>query len=440
MTATNEHHALILVVDDDVSLRMLMCAALQEIGYQVAEAENGRQALDLLESLRPDAILLDVMMPGLDGFETCKELRLQPGGEHTPVLMITGLEDVDSIHRAFEAGATDFISKPINWTMLGYRVRYMLRASKMTAELKQLTRKLERSKREVEDKHQDLIEIHEKLKVSQATIFQQDKLAAIGQLAAGVAHEINNPTGFVSSNLRSLGKYLDKMVSYIDVQTQRLKAQDEFSNVDEVQSNTNKIDFILEDARDLIAESLEGMKRISQIVQALKGFSRIDDIEVSAVNLNECLESTIKIIWNELKYKATLHKNFGKLPLTHCHPQQLNQVFLNLLVNASHAIETRGEIGIKTWAENKSIFISIRDTGVGIPEEAIDRIFEAFFTTKEVGKGTGLGLSISYEIIHKHQGEISVESEIGKGTTFTVRLPVVSDKPFRVEPLKQVIS
>ena len=181
----------------------------------------------------------------------------------------------------------------------------------------------------------------------------------------------------------------------------------------------------MEDARQLIIESLDGAGRVRRIVQDLKSFSRVDNAEQALINLNEALETTINIAWNEIKYVASLNRDFGDIPEIRCYPQQLNQVFLNLLVNAAHAMEgEQGSITVRTWSDGADINVSVTDTGCGIPEEIRQRIFEPFFTTKEVGKGTGLGLSISYDIIRKHGGEISVESEPGQGTTFTVRLPV----------------
>ncbi|HBA72174.1 MAG TPA: hypothetical protein DCZ63_08305 [Geobacter sp.] len=187
-----------------------------------------------------------------------------------------------------------------------------------------------------------------------------------------------------------------------------------------------KIDYILEDTGSLVAESLEGAERVRKIVQDLKSFSRVDDADESFADLNQCLESTINIVWNEIKYVATLTKELGDIPRIKCYPQQLNQVFMNLLVNAAHAISGQGTITVRSWNDADNVFVSIGDTGSGIPEELQRRIFEPFFTTKEAGKGTGLGLSISSEIIRKHGGEIILESKPGQGTTFTVRLPLGS--------------
>lgn len=261
---------------------------------------------------------------------------------------------------------------------------------------------------------------------AQVQLFQQEKMASIGQLAAGVAHEINNPIGFIMSNLGTLGKYLERLRGFIAAQDEIISEQErEEASQRLAQTKKNlKIEYIMGDIDNLITESVDGAERVKKIVQDLKSFSRIDGTEVKVVNLHDCLDSTINIVWNELKYKATLKKEYGDVPPLKCNPQQLNQVFMNLLVNAGHAIESQGEITVQTWREGKNAFIAISDTGCGIHDEVKTRIFEPFFTTKEVGKGTGLGLSISYDIVKNHGGEITVESKQGKGTTFTVQIPV----------------
>ncbi|MBU0673026.1 MAG: GHKL domain-containing protein [Proteobacteria bacterium] len=279
-------------------------------------------------------------------------------------------------------------------------------------------------------KNSQLQEAYEQLKASQSQLLQQEKMASIGQLAAGVAHEINNPMGFISSNFTTLKKYCDRLEEFIQAQdhlTKGLGATAEITELDTLRKNL-KIDYIMEDLRDLIAESQEGAERVKNIVMGLKNFSRVDQAELQQANLNECLESTLNVVWNELKYKATVVKEFGELPVTLCHPQQLNQVFVNLLVNAAQAIEKQGVITVKTQCHDGMIEISVSDTGRGIQARHLNRLFEPFFTTKEVGKGTGLGLSITYDIVKKHGGDIVVDTELGKGSTFTVRLPV-KDQP-----------
>ncbi len=269
----------------------------------------------------------------------------------------------------------------------------------------------------------------EALLKGQAQIIHQEKLASIGQLSAGVAHEINNPIGFISSNLGSLSKYVDKYDQFISLMDGAVQqgCTDEAREAIATGRRRLKIEYISKDIRQLLEDSIEGTERVKKIVRDLKTFSHSGGAEMVAANINDCLESTINIVWNEIKYVATLKREFGDIPPVCCNPQQLNQVFLNLLVNASHAIEKQGEITVKTWAADNSIHVSISDTGCGIPPADLKRIFDAFYTTKEVGKGTGLGLSISAEIIKKHNGEITVQSEMGKGTTFTVRIPLLKE-------------
>lgn len=274
---------------------------------------------------------------------------------------------------------------------------------------------------------QELEKAIEGLKDAQLQIFQQEKMASIGQLAAGVAHEINNPMGFISSNLGTLEKYINRLSEFFDVIGQAMATGSASETAEQVQNARMrlKIDRIMDDAHQLIAESQDGAGRVRRIVQDLKSFSRVDQAETALINLNETLETTINIAWNEIKYVAELKREFGDIPPIQCFPQQLNQVFLNLLVNAAHALgTTRGEITVRTESAGDSVLVQIRDNGCGIPEELQKRIFEPFFTTKAVGKGTGLGLSISYDIVKKHGGEITLQSEVGFGSTFTVRLPL----------------
>jgi two-component system NtrC family sensor kinase len=266
------------------------------------------------------------------------------------------------------------------------------------------------------------------LQQMQGQIIQQEKMASIGQLAAGVAHEINNPMGFITSNLTSLGKYADRLDEYIAAMHQSIAECPGHPGTTELDKTRQrlKVDYIISDVRELVNESLDGANRVRRIVQDLKSFSRVDQAECCRTNLNEALETTINIAWNELKYISTLDRFFGEIPDIVCYPQQLNQVFLNLLVNAAQAMEKQGHIFVRTWLENDLVFVSVADNGKGMPENIRSHVFEPFFTTKETGKGTGLGLSISADIVRKHGGEISVESEVGVGTTFTVKLPVNS--------------
>ncbi len=265
-------------------------------------------------------------------------------------------------------------------------------------------------------------------------LFQSEKLASIGQLAAGIAHEINNPIGFVSSNLNTLGEYFRDLRELIDnysefetflTQSEDRNHTDLMSRLDDISKIKARIDidYLLEDLQELMAESRDGLKRVTDIVVNLKSFARLDEASVKTVDLHEGIESTLKVVGNELKFKCDIVREYGQLPLLSCYPGQLNQVFMNLLVNASHAIEERGTITIKTEHKDGFIIVHIIDTGKGIAPEHIKSLFTPFFTTKSVGSGTGLGLSISYGIIKKHGGEIRVDSKLGSGSTFSIYLP-----------------
>lgn len=288
------------------------------------------------------------------------------------------------------------------------------------------TRKLELMSRELEKGRNDLEQAYTELKSRQAMILHQDKMASIGLLAAGVAHDINNPIGFVNNNLEELRIYMANLQRYFDAQemvVQKTAGPEDRELLLQEREHLG-IDYIFEDFKALIEESLEGAGRVSSIVKNLRSFSRVDDVEYKLADINECLDSTINITHHELRYKALVVRDYGDIPQIRCCPQQLNQVFMNLLINAGHAIEKRGEVTVSTWQEGESVLVSISDTGCGIPEELQSRIFEPFFTTKESGKGTGLGLSIVSDIVRQHRGEITVYSKPGEGTTFTIRLPL----------------
>ncbi|MFH1215825.1 MAG: ATP-binding protein [Pseudomonadota bacterium] len=305
----------------------------------------------------------------------------------------------------------------------------VIHATRDITERKELELSLEQERKLLQDANAQLEKAISDLKQTQSQIVQQEKMASIGQLAAGVAHEINNPMGFISSNLSSLAKYIAKMTEFIALQDRFIAEQSNETTLQELDKEKKKmkIDFLLDDIPALIEESMDGAKRVKNIVQNLKSFSRIDNNEISPVNINECLDTTLNIVWNELKYKATVAKDYGTLPFITGSAQQLNQVFMNVLINAAQSIEKSGEIRIRTWHENSSVLISITDTGCGISPKHLSHIFEPFFTTKDVGKGTGLGMSITYDIIKKHRGDLTVESVVGVGTTFTISLPQSDD-------------
>ena len=286
---------------------------------------------------------------------------------------------------------------------------------------------LERSanKKKIEESYQEIKSSHEKLKQAQSQLVQSEKMASLGQLAAGVAHEINNPIGFVMSNVDTLKEYAQSLQEYFDLSQQYIlkpheSIEKQMVNLDEKQD----FKFILNDIHELIGESVGGLKRVKDIVANLKSFARADEEQTDSFQINDCIEKIVKVVWNELKYHVTLHKELGeKLPNINGHEGQIGQVIMNILVNAAQSMDAEGDIHIQTHKREKHIVIDIKDTGKGMSQAVQDKIFDPFFTTKGVSEGTGLGLSISYGIIDSHGGTIGVESVEGQGTCFSIALP-----------------
>jgi two-component system, NtrC family, sensor kinase len=306
-----------------------------------------------------------------------------------------------------------------------------------TKEIQNLNEQLLATSAKIEAQNSELKNTLKRLEETQAHMIQSEKMASIGQLAAGVAHEINNPTGFVSSNLKTLLDYqqdIAKLIGKYHMFADNLQKNGMFDSLsDEVKENIQELkvfeddidlQYILEDITDLIGDCREGTDRIKKIVLDLKDFAHPGEDKIQTLDINNGLESTLNVVNNEIKYKATVLKDFGDIPAIKGYPQQLNQVFMNILVNAAQAIEKKGEITIRTAQVENQVEVKISDTGSGIAEENLQKIFDPFFTTKDVGKGTGLGMNIAYNIVKKHHGTIAVDSQVGKGTTFTIRLPV----------------
>ncbi|SDH85315.1 His Kinase A (phospho-acceptor) domain-containing protein [Pseudomonas benzenivorans] len=287
-----------------------------------------------------------------------------------------------------------------------------------TSEFARSKRQLDAALRALCHKQIEQDQLIKKLEKANAQLLQSEKLAAIGQLAAGVAHEINNPIGYVFSNLKTLAGYVHDLLRIID-------AIDGAASLDELRQLKHSLeyDYIRNDVEALIGESEDGIDRVKKIITSLKDFSHIDDDEFRLADLHRGLDSTLNVVNNELKYKAEVVKEYGELPEVECIPSQINQVMMNLLVNAAHAIEQFGRITLRSGQQDDWVWLEVEDSGQGIDPQVLNRIYEPFFTTKPVGKGTGLGLSLSYNIVRKHSGRIEVFSQPGQGARFRVWLP-----------------
>ena len=386
----------ILIVDD---IAMNLDLLEQELwdDYTLVRAENGEQALQQADLCKPDCILLDVQMPGMGGLEVVKKLRESEKHILTPVILVTAMSEMSDQVRGLEAGADDYITKPWEPEDLHARLKVALRIGKLNMDLV----------RERNDLKQTLSD----LQSTEAQLIHSEKMAALGKLVAGVAHELNNPIGFIYANMDHFSRYVGE-----------LQAVCEQASVDPEQKDRAERAF--QTLSRLIESCTNGAQRIKQIVLGLRTFSRLDEAEVKAVDVHEGIESTITLLEHHMKDRITLHKTYGDLPLVECYAGQLNQVLMNLLTNAVDAIEGQGDVYISTQIDGETVQIAIRDTGKGISQEHLQKVFDPFFTTKDVGKGTGLGLSISYGIVEKHGGEIRVESVQEEGTTFTVVLPL----------------
>ncbi len=430
----NSRKSLILIVDDTPANLEILSKALKESGFIVAVETDGEGALEQVSYHRPDLILLDVQMPGIDGFETCRRLKANPETKDIPIIFATALNDITHKVKGLTVGAVDYVTKPFQQEEVLARVKVHLQLYQLQQELEQ----------RVEERTASLQQALDNLKQAQLQLVQGEKMSALGNLVAGVAHEINNPVGFLKGNIPPAQEYVQDLFGLIDFLLTKLPHPNE-----EVEEEMEAIDFdfIREDLPNLLNSMNVGVDRIKNISTSLRTFSREDKDYKTAFDLHEGIDSTILILKHRLKANnkrpaIEVIKDYGNLPDVECFPGQLNQVFMNILANAIDAlddscegrtfaeIETKpNQITIQTLPQGDYALIRIQDNGVGIPEAVSQQIFEQGFTTKQVGKGTGLGMAIARQIVEqKHGGKLSFSSQPGAGTSFTIELPLVSDQ------------
>jgi len=409
------------------------------VDFVAMRVETRDSFIRAIEDFNPDIILSDYKLPDFNGMHALE--IVQRSHPEIPVIMVTGaLTDIAAVE-LIHAGAKDYVLKD----RLARLVPAIQRALAMeqSARARQAAEQaLRRSHDELEERvrqrtaeltvanaalqaekaaQQELIK---KLAEAHNQLLQSEKMASIGQLAAGVAHEINNPVGFVNSNLGTLQRYMQDMFKALSAyEDSEAQLPPETRATLAVMKQQIDIAYMRNDVGNLLSESMEGLQRVKRIVQDLKDFSHTEKQEKQWANLEQGLDSTLNIVWNELKYKADVIKEYAGIPQIECIPAQLNQVFLNLLMNAVQSIEDHGRITVRTGVDEDNVWVEVEDTGKGIKPEHLSRIFDPFFTTKPVGSGTGLGLSLSYNIVQEHGGRIEVKSEIGIGSVFRVVLP-----------------
>lgn len=426
-------------------------AGIEAPRFEVDAAQQGAQGLEKVckarQEGRPYAVVfVDVRMPpGWDGVETLE--RIWAEDPNIQAVICSAYSDYSWPEIIGRLGMKDrllILKKPfdnieVRQLACALTAKWNL-ARQVQHRMDDLEHAVAERTRELKQERDRLHDSLARLQQAHAQLLQSEKMASIGQLAAGVAHEINNPIGFISSNLNSLSEYSTMLTKAVGALTDLANACAAGSPQIAAQAEEVRklcaacdLDYITSDLDKIVGESLEGAHRVRQIVADLRDFAHIDNPDLAEEDINKLLEKTINVAWNELKYKAEVAKEFGEIPAIPCYGGKLGQVFLNLLVNAAQAIKEKGRITVRTGVLGDRIWVEVADTGCGIPPENTHRVFEPFFTTKDVGQGTGMGLHLAYRIVAAHEGAISVKSKVGEGTTFRVELPVAGPPEARDE-------
>ena len=398
----------ILVVDDTPANMDVIRDILEEQQYRVFAAPSGEIGLTLASRIKPDLILLDVMMPGIDGWETCIRLKKDPQTKNIPVIFVSAKTSIEDIAEGFKVGGVDYISKPIRREELMARVYTHL-------EIVTLFEEQEKLSNELADKNKALVE-------TQQQLVHAEKMISLGTLTAGIAHEINNPNNFIQVSSQNLENDIKELKALI------------YNLVDENtdQSILKTFDRHFAPFSEHLATIQEGSSRITSIVKDLRAFSQLDSFDLKEADIGDCLNSTINLVRTKYRKITQFTTDVEKNIVLDCHPAQLNQVFINLIVNACDAIKVyqinqahhRGEIEISCQIIEQNVVIRVTDNGCGMNQDVLNQIFEPFYTTKNIGEGSGLGLSIAYGIAKNHNGELTAVSQPDKGSTFTLTLPL----------------
>ena len=407
----------VLIVDDDASIRGIFADSLAD-KYDCVAAGTVLEAFTLLGANEFALVITDVLMPGLSGVELLR--RIIDSYPDTAVIMASGVNNPQRALDAIRLGAFDYLIKPCDLDVLELTVERAMQRREISIDAR-------RYKRELEQSISDLRIQKAELENLQAQIIHNKKMASLGQLAAGVAHELNNPAGYIHGNMALLGQYVDDLKELLMFYDSVAFPADAEEKISEIKA---RIDYekTIEDLGSVIEDCLEGSRRIKDIVLNLRVFTRLDEAEFQMTDIHQGIDSTIRLLSSYFgNGHIMLSREYGDLPLIEAFPGQLNQVWMNLLVNGAQALGGKGgHIHIATGVDGDLVTVRFQDSGPGIPPDVLEHIFDPFFTTKPVGEGTGLGLSICFGIVNKHGGTIEVESNKGAGTIFTVTLPITA--------------
>ena len=404
----------ILIVDDEAAIRELFAESLSN-NYECSTAASADEALTHLAAQSYALVISDMMMPGRNGIELLREVTARY--PETAVIMVSGVDRPQRVRDALRVGASDYITKPCELDVLALAVERAL-------ERRCLQRTARIYKDHLENQNVELADRKTELERLQAQLVHTEKMASLGQLSAGIAHELNNPAGFVYGNMDLLQGYMTDLAKLFDAYDHVTLSEDAALSIAELKAQVN-YKILMGDLNSIISDCREGAQRICDVVKNLRLFSRLDEAELKCIDIHDGINSTIRLLSSYYRAdRILLRRDYAALPLVNCYAGQLNQVWMNLLVNAAQAMRDKGEVTISTRHDGPWVTVAISDNGTGIPEAELSRIYDPFFTTKPVGEGTGLGLSISYGIVERHGGTIAVVSKVGTGTTFTVRIPI----------------